>query len=325
VAQARGYAILVMDAGGRGPGSPIIPDGGDTDYSKIDMDTWLTAWVQAVGQGSVIPNHTLWLIGSNWAQEGGGVQLGTQAQVMFVAPNQATSVNPIAVAQQSHTMFQGCDVNTPLVSWSLDAGCPSRDYDAIAPLGVATETHTYDDNGTAPIAAPGSGKGAIVMHTDAAYGSNTIMQSHPWSDVRDLGAPGSPEPEEALLAQVLDCVLPVSCRMTPDPAVGVPGDPADLAALPARTALHPNVPNPFNPMTTIRFDLAQAGRVRLRVYDVAGRLVRQLIDAPLPAGREHAAAWDGLDEAGARVPSGVYLYRMMTADFDQTRKMLLLK
>jgi hypothetical protein len=159
VAQARGYAILVMDAGNRTPGFPIVPNGSPPqDNEKIDMDTWLTSWLRAVGQGAAIPNHTLWLIGADWAQEGNAIQLSAQAQVTFVAPNQATSMNPVVVGQQSATMFQGCSVNSPLVNWSLDGSCPLRDYDAIAPLGVAVETHTYDDDGAAPTAAPARGR-----------------------------------------------------------------------------------------------------------------------------------------------------------------------
>jgi hypothetical protein len=323
VAQARYYAILIMDAGNRSPGAPIIPDGVDIDSEKIDMDAWLTSWLQTVGQGTALPNHTLWLIGKDWAEEGKGVQLGAQARVAFVAPDDATSPNPIAVGQQSQAMVQGCPVNSPLVSWSLVGGCPVGDYDVIAPLGVAVETHTYDNDGTAPIAAPGMGKGAIVMHADAAFGSNTIMQTHAWSDIRDFGPPGSPEPEEAFLAQVLNCVLPVDCRMTPDEQVDVPGE-ESTSAIPARTALHPNVPNPFNPTTTIRFDLSRPGRVSLRLYDVAGRLVRTLVDADMPPGR-HAVTWSGLDESGGPVSSGVYFYRLVAANTDMTRKMVLMK
>jgi hypothetical protein len=327
VAQARYYAIVIMDAGHRGPGTPIIPDAADLDSRKIDMDSWLTTWLQAVGQGSTIPNHTLWLMGDDWAQESAAELLEAQAQVAFVAPNQATSANPIAVAQNAHVMLQGCAVNSPLVSWSLDGGCPIvRGYDAIAPLGVATETHTYDNDGSAPIAAPGTGKGAIVMHSDAAFGSNTIMQTHAWSDIRDFGAPSHPEPEERLLAQVLGCVVPVYCRLTPgeDP-VDVPRDNDPIATLPARTALYANVPNPFNPVTTIRFDLARPDHVSLRIYDVSGRLVRRLIETEMDAGGGLAAKWNGLDEAGNRVPSGVYFYRLVTLAFDATRKMVLMK
>jgi hypothetical protein len=324
VAQARSYTIVIMDAGTRGPGTPIIPDGFHTDSEKIDMDTWLTSWLRAVGQGTSIPNHTLWLIGQDWAQEGKGIQLGAQALVSFVAPNQATSTNPIAVAQNAHAMQQGCAINSPFVSYALDGGCPViRNYDAISPLGIATETHTYDDDGAAPIAPPGTGKGAVVMNSDNTFGSNTIMMTHPWFDIRDLGPPGSPEPEEVFLAQVLNCVLPVDCREMPD-EVGVPGN-EGAAAIPARTVLYPNVPNPFNPVTTIRFDLAHDGHVSLQVYDVAGRLVRRLLDAKLSAAAGLEARWNGLDDAGQRVASGVYFYRLVTADAAETRKMVLMK
>jgi hypothetical protein len=325
VAQARGYSLLVMDVGLRGPGTPIIPDGVDTDSKKIDMDTWLTSWLQAVGQGTSIPNHTFWIMGQDWAQEGAGVQLTAQAQVTFTAPNQATAANPISVAQASHVMLQGCSVNSPFVSYALDGGCPIiRSYDAISPLGTATETHTYDDNGVAPIAAPGTGKGAVVMSSDAAFGSNTIMMSHPWFDIRDFGAPTSPEPEERLLAQVLNCVLPLDCRRTPDDQVDVPGDDPTVAA-PAKTALHQNVPNPFNPVTTIKFDLARDGHVSLNIYDVAGRLVRTLVNEKMTKGTGFEAKWNGLDNSGNRTSSGVYFYRLVTADFSQTNKMVLMK
>ena len=323
VAQARYYSMLIMDAGNRTPGAPIVPDGASLDTEKIDMDAWLTSWLQAVGQGTVLPHHTLWLIGKDWAQEGHAVQLQAQARVTFVAPAHATGVNPIVVGQQSQALVQACAVNSPLVSWSLDGGCPVGDYDVIAPLGGAAETHTYDNDGAAPIASPGTGKGAIVVHADAAFGSNTIMQTHAWSDIRDFGAP-APEPETTFLAQVLNCALPLECRMTPDEQVDVPDD-APAAPIPARTALHANVPNPFNPTTAIAFDLARDGQVSLRVYDVAGRVVRTLVESRLRAGSGQSAKWDGLDATGNPVASGVYFYRLVTADHDETRKMVLMK
>jgi hypothetical protein len=91
-----------------------------------------------------------------------------------------------------------------------------------------------------------------------------------------------------------------------------------------RTALAPNRPNPFNPHTEIRFELARDSRVLLRVYDVSGRLVRLLNDSTLPAG-SHRAIWDGTDGAGRAVASGTYLYRLDAAGFNQSRKMVLLR
>ncbi len=80
----------------------------------------------------------------------------------------------------------------------------------------------------------------------------------------------------------------------------------------ATLLLRQNRPNPFNPRTTIPFDLPAGGRVRLRVYDAAGRCVRTLRDADLPRGR-HEAVWDGRDARGRAVASGSYFARL-TAD-----------
>lgn len=88
--------------------------------------------------------------------------------------------------------------------------------------------------------------------------------------------------------------------------------------------LEQNIPNPFNPVTTIGFTLDQTGQASLTVYDVAGRAVRKLVDGELAAGR-HEARWDGLDEAGLRVPSGVYLYRLEANGAGSTRRMVILK
>ncbi len=79
--------------------------------------------------------------------------------------------------------------------------------------------------------------------------------------------------------------------------------------LPPATRLAGVQPNPFNPSTTIRFELAKAGPARVRVYDLSGRLVRTLVDEARPAGAQ-AVAWDGLDGQGRPAASGVYLVRL---------------
>jgi len=89
-------------------------------------------------------------------------------------------------------------------------------------------------------------------------------------------------------------------------------------------ALHPNFPNPFNPRTTIRFALPESGPVRLTVYDVLGRQVRLLADQSFSAG-VHDLPWDGRDQDGRTVGSGVYFYRIDASAWTQRRKMLLLR
>jgi hypothetical protein len=94
--------------------------------------------------------------------------------------------------------------------------------------------------------------------------------------------------------------------------------------LPTRLAVHPNAPNPFNPTTTIRFELPQATTVELAVYAVDGNLVRRLVSRSLPAGY-HEATWDGRDERGQLVSSGIYLYRFNAGRETITGKMTLAK
>ncbi len=90
------------------------------------------------------------------------------------------------------------------------------------------------------------------------------------------------------------------------------------------TALVAISPNPFNPQTKITYDLAREGLVKLEVYDVQGRLVRTLINGSRGAGR-HTETWNGINDAGGQVASGIYLARMTSSGVTQMKKMTLLK
>ena len=94
--------------------------------------------------------------------------------------------------------------------------------------------------------------------------------------------------------------------------------------LPTTFALEQNYPNPFNPTTTIEFALPRTGQVRLEVFNMLGQLVTILANEQLSAGA-YRVVWDGRDIWGNQVASGVYLYRLQTGDYVETRKMLLLK
>ena len=98
---------------------------------------------------------------------------------------------------------------------------------------------------------------------------------------------------------------------------------ADAAPASPRLMLH-GWPNPFNPSTTLSFDLPAAGRASLRVCDISGRRIRILLDAEQPAGR-HEIVWDGRDAAGRPVASGIYLARLEAAGATATRRLVLLK
>ena len=86
-----------------------------------------------------------------------------------------------------------------------------------------------------------------------------------------------------------------------------------------------NYPNPFNPMTTIRFDLPQPAQVTIKIYDVSGRLVRVLRDGTEEDAGSHKAIWRGRDDTGRAVAAGVYFYRLESGKFRETRRMVLIK
>ena len=95
-------------------------------------------------------------------------------------------------------------------------------------------------------------------------------------------------------------------------------------ALPTAFALYGNYPNPFNPLTTIKFDLPRDARVALRIYDLSGRAVRTLVDGNLVRAT-HTYQWDGTDDSGRRLASGTYYYRVDSDQQTATGKMMLVK
>jgi hypothetical protein len=120
--------------------------------------------------------------------------------------------------------------------------------------------------------------------------------------------------QELWIDQVRACELGVT-------AADDGGTPAES---PVRAVLEQNIPNPFNPSTTIAFELAASAQTKLEVFDAGGRHVRSLLDGAIGRGR-HEVVWDGLDERGVRVPSGVYRYRLTAAGLTTTKSMIVLK
>jgi hypothetical protein len=111
------------------------------------------------------------------------------------------------------------------------------------------------------------------------------------------------------------CVIPSSC------GEGVPEEQPGNAYV---NRLHQNHPNPFNPRTVIKYSLAQAGPAQLVIYDVNGRRVKTLVDGPQIAGA-HEAIWDGTNDAGHAVASGVFWSKLTVDRWSANKKMIVLK
>jgi hypothetical protein len=91
-----------------------------------------------------------------------------------------------------------------------------------------------------------------------------------------------------------------------------------------RNSLHQNFPNPFNPSTTISYSVGDRGPVRIQIYDVSGRLVRNLYDDIREPGA-YSAVWNGTNDGGRAVGSGIYFCRMENGGFTETRKLVLMR
>jgi hypothetical protein len=100
---------------------------------------------------------------------------------------------------------------------------------------------------------------------------------------------------------------------------------ANAQTIPTNFELSQNFPNPFNPVTTIRYGLPSPSRITLKVYNLFGKEVMTLVDNELKEAGHHTAIWNGRNAVGDGVVSGVYFIRMRVGNFVQTQKMLLVQ
>ncbi|HNX38704.1 MAG TPA: FlgD immunoglobulin-like domain containing protein, partial [Candidatus Cloacimonadota bacterium] len=126
--------------------------------------------------------------------------------------------------------------------------------------------------------------------------------SRPWTDALGRGILGSADVELLLQA---------------------PGSEVADPSLPVVTNLR-NYPNPFNPETTLSFELSRPEKVSLNIYNLKGQLVRTLVSGAFGSGA-HSLVWDGRDDRGIAVSGGMYLYQLQAGELCRTRKMVLLK
>jgi hypothetical protein len=191
-------------------------------------------------------------------------------------------------------------------------GCPLiNDFDVIDPQGTAIVQMEYHGNGNTA--------NAIVSQAtpNAATPTNVVgfmLSGFSYHYIRDARPAGIPARAEHLHRIVCNFML----HLFADP----------VGTGPTKTAVNSlgqNHPNPFNPTTTIDYSIAQAGHVSLKVYNVAGQLVRTLVDEVQSPETVEPVIWDGRNEAGQAVSSGVYFYKLTAKGYQQTKKMVLLK
>jgi hypothetical protein len=97
-----------------------------------------------------------------------------------------------------------------------------------------------------------------------------------------------------------------------------------VVEMPVQSDLFANYPNPFNPTTTIGFAVTSEGEVSIAIYNLKGQLVRGLVSGVYRSG-SYSVTWDGTDDDGRTVSSGIYFYRMLAGEYVSMRRMILLK
>lgn len=312
--QLTGYRLIVEDDG-RSDLSPNIPDGSDDHRNRVDQAQFYRDWL-ARGGSSEAGIATWWILGQNTVFEKATNPLfAVDCGIASVATDPGLTLDPEVAGVMGFVFSNGAAASFAGERFQLGGACAGRrDYDAYTPGGTAVATHVYRSGSSL-------GPAAVILNSNATLGWNTIVMGFPWFDIgTPMGqVPGSPGRD--LAQRILDAVLG-DCAEPLDPTHVSPTPPAP----PRATVLHANVPNPFNPTTQLSFDLAEPGRVQLEIYDVAGHRVRTLVDELMEAGFGHALLWNGLDDSGRRLPSGIYLARLRTASGPAaTRRLVLLK
>jgi hypothetical protein len=193
-------------------------------------------------------------------------------------------------------------------------GCPDiNSFDAVNATGtLAAVSHRYWNHGVTPgVSAPA----AVYQATPNSNGTTARfhLAGFGYDFIRDDDAASPPDRVNFLkyTLQYFENVMP-----TP---IGI--DPVAFA-----NTLEDNYPNPFNPTTTIRYSIAEHGQVTLKIYNAAGQLVRTLVkEEQVPQAGGFAKVWNGLNDQGQSVASGVYFYQLTAKNFEQTKKLVVLK
>ncbi len=308
-----GYRIIIWDSGDLGVGT--IGDGNPA-YEKTNdcglLVNWLNQSENDVG---------LLVCGDNIAQDLAG-NLGSVPAIELMSTWCGVELVGGSYFELTGGFVEGGAVN-PLVTGAgggifwydgypiqfyLEGGCPAvGGFDVLSTTNMGSEALEYPDYGG------GSYMAGIQSEQDNAgtYEARTMWLGFSFMNIRDDEL-ACPIDRIRLFADIYQWFR------------GMPNPDITGAETPLAYRLAQNYPNPFNPTTTIRFDIREKGQVSLRIYNVAGQLVRTLVDGELDAG-SYAEDWNGLNDEGSKVASGVYFYRLEAGVFESVKKMVLLR
>ncbi len=268
----------------------------------------LTGWLDQGGKDIFLTGDGL---ASDLAQSGSEGQaflegyMGVSTVTHDVRPLIGNQTTPLVRVTAGNPVFNGS-----LQTWIAFGGCYDvNSFDGVNVLGTALRIAEFDNPtggqysySAAALNLLAGGSRVISMPVDLMY------------VYTDPAAAGNLRPGRAQLLR--DVLL----------YFGVAGDPQDVSpVLPGITFQTNHYPNPFNPSTTIKYSMPTAGHLKLCIYNVRGQLVKTMIDGNRPAGADQTIVWDGTDNQGGSVSSGIYFYEARTGGEVKVQKMALVK
>jgi hypothetical protein len=244
---------------------------------------------------------------SEWATLTGAAAVNVKS--VWMTHNLVNGNHVLAGEAVSPVVYQNTGSPIGPVSMYAYGGCAViNDFDVLSATGTAFGAMSYGavDAANQAVVAQATPNGA---GTTARY----VLSGFAFNYIRDDGLGGPPDRVEHLrdILQYFQNII--------DPPIGI--DPVAFS-----NSLDNAYPNPFNPTTTIKYTIANRGNVSLKIYNAAGQLVRTLVnEVQSPQATAFSKTWNGLNDQGQPVSSGVYFYKLMTTNFTQTKKMVLLK
>jgi hypothetical protein len=301
------YDIIIWDCGDLERGT--ITDGTPSSDKSNDcalLIDWMNTSPHPCG---------LWICGDNIAHDltvnclCGMALLNNWCGVNYIMDSYfglTGTVSPLLAGNAAGIFYEG---GVPY-QFAAFGGCPIINrFDVIGVGGTGTPAINYPDY-------TGLGYYAGIQNESInLYGQpvRTMWFGFSFQSIRDDDFHYSPIDRNIVAQKVLEWIEIINWK--PDISEG---------EVPAANSVAQNYPNPFNPSTTIKYEIRRKGMVTLKVYDISGALVRTLVDEVKDRG-SHTAIWDGKNNRGASVASGIYLYKMETAGFSKTKKMVLLR
>ena len=305
LAQIAGYDMMIYTLGDLSSGGITSFTAGNWAVDKSNDDDLLDAWLQTGKDFLATGDSVVQDLVINGGVDGSNF-VTTWFSVQYVDFSITQEIGGIVSPRVVPVPGNSVSLNTEFIA---NGGCPSFNYfDVVEPIGSAERIATWEDQAGIPYAA------GVLNQVGASriiYFPTDLMT---WYTPQGSASPsGLPF---AARTDALDEVLRYFGRIAPGSGTSVDDMPRVLTSR--------VWPNPFNPKTTLEYGVPRAGRVVIKLFDVRGQLIRTLVDAHVDAG-VYQQEWNGKDDSGATVASGVYFAETRSGGVSKVEKLALVR